>query len=570
MFRTTNERLVAVCAGFFLVLQVLWVRCVWLQGLHGPVLAQAARAQYRLSERLVAPRGAVRDRGGRVLAMSVRAPSVYANPRQMSSKADTAIRVARVLDRDAGRLQAKLSRDKGFVWLARHVDPALTDELAVFRRAGVGLIEEGQRLYPQGQLASHLLGSVDIDQRGLEGVELEYDGVLRGRAGWASTWRDARGERLIGPWTVEAEPEPGDDVVLTIDSVVQAAAEEALAWGVKQFHAKGGSIILLEPSSGAVLAMANLPDFDPQHPAHAAPEARRNRAITDLFEPGSIFKIVTAAALLEEGKARPEERVFCEQGSFPTVARHVLHDHRPHGWLSFHDVIAYSSNIGTAKLATRLTPETLYRYIRALGFGQPTGIELRGEISGMVHPPATWSKLSPYIIPIGQEIGVTPIQLAVMTATIANGGWRVRPYVIEEIQTPTGRIVRRHAPVPPQRVLKSTTVAQLSEMLVSVVESGTGQQASVQGLTVAGKTGTAQKLEPTGHYSHSRYVASFVGYGPVPAPRFAMVVSIDEPHPLYFGGVVAAPIFRRVVQQLAGYWGVQPSPRPATLAQLSP
>ena len=459
MAKTTNERLVAVCAGCLVGLGVLWVRCVWLQVIEGPALAKHARTQYRISQPLVAPRGTVRDREGRVLAMSVRAPSVYANPRQMSSKAETAIRMAKLLDRDVGMLNERLSRKKGFVWLARHVDPALQETLATFRRAGVGVAEEGQRLYPQEQLASHLLGFVDVDQRGLEGLELAYDGILRGRAGWQSTRRDARGELLIGPWTVEVAPQSGADMALTIDSVVQAAAEEALAWGVQQFHAKGGSVIVLDPESGAVLAMATLPNFDPNRPARAPAEARRNRAITDLFEPGSIFKIVTAAALLEEGKARPEERVFCEQGSFPIPgARHVLHDHTPHGWLSFHDVITYSSNIGTAKLASRLPPETLYRYIRAFGFGQPTGIELRGEIGGMVHAPATWSKLSAYSMPIGQEVAVTPIQLAVMTAVIANGGWKVRPYVVARIKTPDGALIRRYDAAPRQRILKPETV----------------------------------------------------------------------------------------------------------------
>jgi len=359
---------------------------------------------------------------------------------------------------------------------------------------------------------------------------------------------------LIGPWTTGTDPEDGYDLVLTIDSVVQQVAEEALEWGVKKYHAKGGSVVVMDPETGAIQAMANAPSFDPNAPAGSPAENRRNRAVTDLFEPGSIFKIVAASALLEEGRITPDEPIFCENGAYPTVAHHILHDHQPHGTMPFHDVIKYSSNIGTAKAAQRLSPDELYRYIRAFGFGRKTGIDVPGEINGLLNPPAKWSKLSPYIIPIGQEVATTPIQLAVMTAVVASGGLRVRPHVMDRIQTSDGRVARTSGIENPIRVISPKTAGTMQTILRSVVESGTGQLANVQGLTVAGKTGTAQKLEPTGRYSHSRFVASFVGFGPVPDSRFVIVVSIDEPRPLYFGGVVAAPIFKRIVEQLVSYW----------------
>jgi len=554
---TSNRRLLGVLAGLSIALGCLWARCVWLQVIQAPHLAKLAKAQHRVSRPLVAPRGTIYDRTGRVLAMSVRTSSVFANPRHVVAKDQTALHVARLLGKDAKMVQRRLSQDKGFVWLSRHVDPMLKDNLSPLFREGIGILEEPKRVYPHGNLASHLLGYVDIDQKGLEGLELAFHGVLQGRPGWQSTLRDAKGNLLIGPWTVEVKPQAGHDLILTIDSAVQGVAEEALAWGVKKFRAKGGSIIVMDPASGAVLALANQPDFDPNRPGRARADARRNRAITDLMEPGSVFKVVPATVLLEEQAVRLDERIFCEHGAFPTVARHVLHDHRPHGWLSFHDVIKYSSNIGTSKAAQRLKPETLYRYIRAFGFGQETGIELPGEVSGMVAPPVKWSKLSPFIIPIGQEIAVTPIQLAVMMAAVANGGWKVRPYAVERVQRSDGTPLRTTQAHLRERILKPETVEDLHTMFISVVESGTGQLANVQGLTVAGKTGTAQKLEPNGRYSHSRYIASFVGYGPVPDPRFVVVVTIDEPRPLYFGGVVAAPVFRRVVEQLAGYWGLR-------------
>jgi cell division protein FtsI (penicillin-binding protein 3) len=356
-------------------------------------------------------------------------------------------------------------------------------------------------------------------------------------------------------------------MVLTLDSVVQEVAEETLAFGVERYHAKGGSIIVLEPATGAILAMANAPSFDANAPGQVRAERRRNRAVTDLFEPGSIFKVVTAAALLDAGRISPEEPIFCENGAYKVPGRHTIHDHTSHGTLSFHDVIKFSSNIGTAKAAQRLTPDELHRYIQAFGFGRPTGLELPGEVSGIVSPPSRWSKLSPFIIPFGQEIAVTPIQLAVMTAVIANGGLRVQPYLVERIQAPTGEVIRSHASTTPTRVISHATATTLQGILTSVVESGTGRQANVQGLTVAGKTGTAQKLEPlTGRYSHSRYVASFVGFGPVPDSRFVIVVCVDEPRPVYFGGVVSAPLFKRMVERLTGYWELDR--RPAAVAKL--
>ncbi len=551
----TNDRIISILLVGLGLVGVLWLRCVWLQAAAQHRYTAVAVTQHRIGEPLRAQRGAIYDRAGRPLAISIPMPSVFANPRQMTARGDTARQLSGILHRDPRAIQRRLERDKGFVWVARQVDFSITPMLAALQRSGVGVLEEPKRFYPHGRLASHLLGFVDIDERGLEGLELQFNGVLKGQDGWRSTLRDARGKRLIGPWTTQADPVGGLELVLTIDSVVQQVAEDTLGWGVKKYHAKGGSIIVMDPTTGAVLAMANAPSFDANEPAKVPADARRNRAVTDLFEPGSIFKIVTAAALLEEGRITPEEPIFCENGAYHTVARHTLHDHKPHGTLSFHDVIRLSSNIGTAKAAQRLKPDELYRYIRAFGFGEPTGIDVPGEVRGLLSPPSRWSKLSPYIIPIGQEVAVTPIQLAVMTAVAANGGLRVRPYLVERVQRPDGWVIRAQGPSASVRILSEETAAILQSMLRSVVESGTGQLANVHGLTVAGKTGTAQKLEPTGRYSHSRFVASFVGFGPVPDSSFVIVVSVDEPRPLYFGGVVAAPMFKRMVEHLASYWG---------------
>ena len=552
--RTTNDRIAVVLLVGLGLLSTLWVRCVWLQVVSAPKYRAIAQLQQRSAQTLRARRGEIVDRHGAMLAVSIPAPSVYANARQITGKSDMAQRLAKMTGRNAQAIRQRLDRDKGFVWVARQVDHSIMPSLAQLRSEGVGVVEEFKRFYPHGRLASHLLGFVNIDQQGLEGLELTLNGMLHGEDGWRSTLRDAKGDLLVGPWTTQTEPVDGYDVVLTLDSVVQQVAEETLEWGVKKYHAKGGSIIVMDPENGAIVAMANSPTFEANEPADSPAENRRNRAVTDLFEPGSTFKVVTAAALIEEGRITPDESIFCENGSYPTVAHHVLHDHRPHGALSFHDVIAFSSNIGTAKAAQRLKPDELYRYVRAFGFGQKTGVDLPGEVSGILSAPPRWSKLTPFILPIGQEVAATPMQLAVMTAVIANGGLKVRPYLVDRIQAPDGRVVRSHQVVPPVRIISPDTARAVQKMLISVVESGTGQLANVQGLTVAGKTGTAQKLEPTGRYSHSRFVASFVGFGPVPDSRFVIVVCVDEPRPLYFGGVVSAPMFKRMVEQLAAYW----------------
>ena len=560
MARPTNDRIIGVLLVGWGLLAVLWARCLWLQVLAAPRYAAIAASQHEFRQMVHARRGSIYDRNGRLLAVSIPAPSVFANPRAVGAKRDVARQLADLVDRNPQMIEDRLTRDKGFVWVARQVNYALTPSLHALRDEGVGIIEEPKRCYPHGRLASHLLGFVNVDQRGLEGLELSFNGILRGEAGWRSTLHDARGEWLLGPWTREAEPIDGASLVLTIDGVVQEVVEDTLAWGVERYHAKGGSIIAMDPTTGAILAMATSPTFDPNAPAEAPAECRRNRAVTDLFEPGSTFKIVTASALFEEGRITPEEPIFCENGSYPTVAHHTLHDHRPHGLLPFADVLKFSSNIGTAKAAQRLKPEELYRYIRAFGIGQKTGINVPGEVAGLLNPPARWSKLSPFIIPIGQEVAVTPVQLAVMTAVVANGGRRVRPYVVERIETAEGETLRSFEHEPPVRIISPQTATTMQTILRGVVESGTGQLADVQGLTVAGKTGTAQKLEPTGRYSHSRFVASFVGFGPVPDPRFVIVVCLDEPRPLYFGGVVSAPMFKRIVEQLASYWGLERTP----------
>jgi cell division protein FtsI (penicillin-binding protein 3) len=559
--RTTNARILAAWMAGWALLGAVWVRCAWLQVLAPGRYRALAASQHADMQRLAPRRGAIYDRQGQVLAISVISPSVYADPARVGSRDAAAQQLAGVVRKDAQGIARRLAGGKRFAWVARQLNLEDSARVTAMAHPGIGLREESRRLYPQGRLAAHVLGFVDVDHRGLEGLELKFDGALRGQPGQDATLRDAKGDRLIGPWTVHRDPLDGYDVHLTLDSVVQAAAEDALDWGMKRFRAQGGSIVVMEPTTGEVLAMATRPSFDPNAPGTAPVASRRNRAITDVFEPGSVFKIVTAAALLEEGRVSPEDVFYCEEGAYKVPGTpHTLHDHRPHGSMPFRDVVRYSSNIGTAKAAQRLTPAELYQYVLAFGFGHTTGIDVWGEENGIVPVPARWSRMSAWNIPIGHGLAATPLQLAVMASVVANGGTRVTPHVRRWLKTPDGQVVRPFPAAPGPRVISPSTSSLLQQLLTGVVESGTGQLAKIQGLTVAGKTGTAQKLEPNGRYSHRKYVASFVGFGPVPDSRFVIVVSMDEPRPLYFGGVVAAPMFKRVVERLASYWDLPSHP----------
>jgi cell division protein FtsI (penicillin-binding protein 3) len=347
-------------------------------------------------------------------------------------------------------------------------------------------------------------------------------------------------------------PKDGYELVLTIDEVVQYIAERELDKAYKASHAKGASIIVMDPHTGAILAMANRPTFDLNNYTQADKDEVRNRSVCDLFEPGSVFKIVTASAALEEKRVSEEDKFFCENGSY-RVASHVLHDHQKHGWLTFREVIGQSSNIGTTKVAQMLGSEVIYRYMKLFGFGEKTGINLPGEIQGMVKAPRYWSKISIAAIPIGQEVGVTSLQLVNAISAIANGGQLMKPYIVRQIRDRRGESIKEFAPALIQKVITLETASRVTQILKGVIEEGTGKMAKIEGISAAGKTGTAQKLEPNGSYSHNKFVASFIGFAPVEDPVVAIAVTLDEPHPYYFGGVVAAPVFKNVASDAIKY-----------------
>ena len=543
---------------FFMIAAALWTRLLWLQVLHPDYWVSIARRQHLEVVELPALRGSILDRNQKPLALSLRLSSVFADPRHLKNPALLARRLAPVLNRREEELRRELSRkERGFVWLARKIPNQTAGQIRSMRLPGVHLMVETQRFYPHGYLASQVLGFAGMDSQGLEGLEMTCDRALKGQPGWRWLARDAR-RRSVGAWeAATVQPREGLEVVLTLDTTIQYIAERALDQGIRQCRAKAACIVVSDPMTGEILALANRPSYDPNRFWKVTPEERRNRAVTDTFEPGSVFKIVTASVALGTGSVRPEETFNCENGSY-AVAGRILHDHQPHGVLAFRDVIAQSSNIGVAKVAMRMGPNPLYQGIRAFGIGDPTGVDLPGEVGGFIRPPGQWSKPTITTVPMGHEVTVNALHLAQIISVVANGGSLVRPWIIREIRDPAnGTTVKSFRPRRVRRVITQATAAQMQQILAGVVQNGTGKMAQVEGFQAAGKTGTAQKLDPNGQYSHTRFVASFVGFVPMEHPRLSIVVVMDEPKFPYYGGTVSAPVFRRVAADVLAYLGCQ-------------
>ncbi len=539
-------------AGFGAVL----FRLFMLQVLEAAELIQKADRQHRKAVTVEGERGAIYDRQGKVLAVNLQVPSVFGMPASLANPAAVARDLARVLPVSADDVERKLRQDRSFVWIARKLDPDQGRRLERLGLEGIGTVMEGRRFYPKGTLLSHVLGFAGMDGNGLEGLERRYDGQLRGEKRLVVLERDALGRTVFPKGLTEQAPAPGRSLTLTIDEVIQYLAEKELDEAVGATGAKGGIAIVMEPRTGAILAMALSHRYDPNAVGRAPTDRLRNRAITDAYEPGSTMKVVVAAAALEERVMGPGTLIFAENGQM-LVANTVIHDHEKAGWLTFAEVIQKSSNIGAVKVAQALGEERLFHYLTAFGFGQRTEIDLPGEAAGLVKEPRDWSRRSLASIAIGQEIGVTALQLVTAVSAIANGGWLMKPYVVSEIRDADGRLIAQAGPQVRRRPISPQTAQTLSSILEGVVTQGTGRKAAVPGFRVAGKTGTAQKIDPaTGAYSSTLLVGSFVGFVPVEDPKLAIVVVIDEPQTEGWGGVVAAPVFRRIAEQALPYLGV--------------
>jgi cell division protein FtsI (penicillin-binding protein 3) len=543
----------AVFLLFLLFLLLCVLRLFYIQIFRSSYLVDIANKQHNLFAEIEPLRGVIYDSNLKPQTINLPADSLYACPNMMSDeeKEHAVNELSRVLGLSKNYLRDRLYRKKAFIWIGRKITPAQAEAVKGLKMKNLGFIRETKRSYPNTYLASQIIGFAGLDNKGLEGIELYLDRYLSGEPGWGIFLRDAR-QKKLDIYQKLIIPQDGMDVVLTIDQVIQYIAEKELDKAYRLHNAKGASIVVMDPYTGRILAMASRPNYDLNNHSSVSKDQTRNRSICDLFEPGSVFKIVTASAALEEKKVSEEDRIFCENGAY-RVANHILHDHKPHGWLTFRQVIEESSNIGTTKVAQVLGPQLVYKYVKLFGFGSKLGIDLPGEISGMIKEPRFWSKTSIGAVPIGQEVGVTSLQLAAAFSVIANGGQLMKPYVIEEIRDRQGKVERRFSPVLIRRVISEDTAARMTKMLTGVVEEGTGKMAQIAGLTCAGKTGTAQKLDPNGRYSHDKFVASFIGFAPAEDPVVTIAVSIDEPHPAYFGGVVAAPVFKSVAAEAARY-----------------
>ena len=548
---STNLRLYLLAGVFVFWCSGICARLVYLQIFRYGSFEQRAQHQQQRTEEVSARRGIIYDRQGRELAMSINVDSVFAVPTEMPNPSSTISLIARITKQDPRELLAKCEASKTFCWLARKPDPETSARIRSLNLRGVYFQKESKRYYPKNELAAQVLGYVGMDDTGLSGVEREYEDQLHGRRGQMLISVDAR-KKWFG--SVEKQPEPGQNVVLTIDEKIQYIAERELETAMRETHAITGTAVVENTRTGEILALANRPTFNPNLSKEITSDKLKNHAVSDVYEPGSTFKLVTIAGALEEKVTRPDEVFDCQMGSIVFNGMRI-HDSRPHGLLTVSDVLAESSDVGSIKIGLRLGEDRFYRYIRGFGFGQQTGIELPGETRGMTKPVSRWSKVSIAAISMGQEIGITPLQLVGLISTMANDGVYVAPRITAATIQPQSapQTVAFH-PVNEHRVISSLTAAQMRQMMQGVVLHGTGTKAKLIGYTSAGKTGTGQKVDPATHaYSHTKYVASFAGFAPINDPAITVVVVLDSAVGLHQGGQISAPVFTRIAQQVLEY-----------------
>jgi len=470
-------------------------------------------------------------------------------------KEHTAKILSDILDKDRSILLERLSRDKLFVWIARKISKKQSEKIKRLDLEGIYLIDETKRFYPNKDLAAQTIGFAGMDNEGLEGLERHFDNYLGGKKGYKIIVRDAKGRGIHAFGGTYIPPVNGYNLVLTIDEVIQHITDTALKRACKKHNAKAGVAVVMDPYNGDILALSVFPAYDLNDFRNVTEDQKRNRAVTDYYEPGSVFKVITASACLNEEVVSIDENFFCENGSW-YVSGHTLHDHRGHANLSFREVIEKSSNIGTVKAAMKLGDQLLYKYLKAYGFGLPTEVEIPGEISGMIRPLKQWSKYSITAIPMGHEVGVTPIQLVRSIAAIANGGNLLKPRIINKVVDSNNVVIKEYNPIKIRRVVAEETALTVKDIMKGVVERGTGRRARLRKFDAAGKTGTSQKIVD-GRYSHSKFVASFAGFAPVERPALAVCVMIDEPHPAYFGGTVSAPVFKEIADKALNYLEIE-------------
>ncbi len=553
--------------GYGLVIYRLFV----LQVRDHERLREMARRQQSRTVKIVPRRGTIYDQKGRELAISVDTISLYAVPPQIHDKR----RTAKILSKLTGEKQRKILREllkkRQFVWVARKLDPSIMDKLAQKELDGIYSLYESKRFYPNRSLGAGFLGFVGLDNQGLEGVEFQYDDAIKGKPGWFVAGVDAKRRQIMTPEEGYLQPTGGNDLVLTMDNVIQYITEVELRQAFREHGARAGMAVMIRPATGEILSMASYPTFNPNEFQSYRPRLRRNLPILENFEPGSTFKLVTLATALDLGIVKPRDIFFCENGAYRYRST-VYHDTHEYGWLSVRQILQKSSNIGAIKISEQLDRQDFYRYIQDFGFGDKTGVALPGESTGVLRSPRNWSGLSMPSLSMGQELSVTALQLLSATAAIANDGVRMQPYTVARIVTPDGKVLVENGPRAVKQVILPKTAQYMLRCMESVVtEDGTAPQAAVPGFRVAGKTGTAQKYDrQLGSYSHSKFTSSFVGVVPADKPEIALIVVLDEPQgKIRYGGTVAGPVFRRIAERTLRYLRVAPPQTPEVVLSAS-
>ena len=515
---------------------------------------EKAKSQQVKTEDIQARRGNIYDRKGREIAINLEMESLYCDPEEAGATPENIKKLSSILNVEPKAIKAKLTQEKRFVWVDRKLSLETSERVKKLKMKGFGFMSEAKRFYPRGSLASHIVGAVGRENQPLEGIELKYDRYLRTPGSKVQVARDASGRVLSTGMAMESK---GNDIILTIDEGLQYIAEKEVVKAMLKWHSVAATAIMMDPFTGEILALASRPAFDPNDIMKAGRSDVRNRAITDIYEPGSTFKIVAGTAAIEE-KLFPAGQTFdCSRGSIEVGGKNIKDAHK-HGVITFEEVIQKSSNVGTIMIGMRLGKERLYDYAKRFGFGDRTNIDLPGEVSGWIRKPEKWSATSLGAIPIGQEVAVTPLQVLRAYAAIANGGYLVQPHLVSQIRTPEGQPVFSFSPDQKKRIISERTAAVMRDILKTVVEEGgTATSAAIDGNKVAGKTGTAQLVDQrTKRYSKDRFISSFVGFVPADNPKIAMIVVVHEPKGAIYGGVVAAPVFKAVADQALSYMDV--------------
>lgn len=562
----SHRRCVLVCSAFITLFSLFSFRLIYLQVIKHDEYAALAAEKHVYKQIIYAERGSILDANNEVLAHNIPVETVVADATHLNDREAVVDLISRELGVPAEQLAEKLGSERRYIVIKREVpEPAsrsLREKLRAKNLRGVYFEHDSNRIYPNGAMLCHVIGFTDFEHHGIQGVEASMEEYLHGQDGYRFIEHNRAGQEIVPYRGQEHPPRDGYEVHLTVDLSLQNIVENEIDAAMKEYSPEKATIILMRPQTGEILAMANRPNFDLNLRSEAKPEEMKNRAIIDMMEPGSTFKIVAAAAALNERKLRPDSTVFCENGlwNFNGTA---LHDHRAFSYLSVRDILIKSSNIGAAKLALSVGEQKFYEYVRRFGFGERTGIELPGEINGLIRPPQSWSKISITRIPMGHEIAVTPLQMTVAMATIANGGKLMTPRIVKSITTSDGKTVSSLSPVMLRQVISPETAREIGDALRGVVsDRGTAAAAAVAGFTIAGKTGTAQKVDPKGGYEHGKYVVSFAGYLPAEHPEFVGLVVLDDAHTskpeLNYGGLIAGPIFSRVAEKAAQYLDLRP------------